>query len=190
MARESDKEKMHEEIKAMDRHEEARQRMSYLGKEGRETGRGRGRGRGKIPIVGGKGRKSSNSSMSEEFDSPERKIEEKADDEAKKKELTLKQRNALLLERKVEALLKEAGFKQFNKDTLADIIQLDKSNPGLMDKYGLTLNKIEQYQRKYSPEEPMEKASVEGPIIQKYLALRHGGNVLVHRSVNRRSKMM
>jgi hypothetical protein len=200
MARESDKEdrRMREEVEAMNRHEEARRRMSYLGKES-VRGRGRGRG-GWRKVVGGsvgrgsvrgKGRVSDGDSVSdEEFDSPEKKIEEKVDDEAKKKGLTLKQRNALFLELKVEALLKEAGFKQFNKDTLADLIRLDKSNPGLMDKYGLTLNNIEQYQRKYSPEERTEKASTEGPIIQKYLALRHGGNVLVHRSVNRRSKMM
>ena len=59
-----------------------------------------------------------------------------------------------------------------------------------MKKYGLTLDKIEQYQRKYSPEEPMMKYSTEGPLIQKSLALRRGGNILVNRSVNRRSKML
>ena len=173
--------------------EEARRRFSSIGAGGK-GGRGRRGGR--------KGRKSDgDSSMSddpvssgdEKYDSdalPVRGIEEKADDEAKKKGLTLKQRNELFLKLKVESILKEAGFKQFNKDTLADLIRLEKSNPGLMKKYGLTLDKIEQYQRKYSPEEPMMKYSTEGPLIQKSLALRRGGNILVNRSVNRRSKML
>jgi hypothetical protein len=204
MARESDKERedrlIRETVEQMNRDEEARRRRSSIGTGGK-GGRGRGRGRGGAGVGGRKGRKSDgDSSMSddpassdEKYDldaEPVRRIEEKADDEAKKKGLTFKQKNELVLKLKVEGLLKRAGFKQFNKDTLADLIRLDESNPELMKKYGLTLDKIEQYQRKYSPEEPMMKYSTEGPIIQKSLALRRGGNILVNRSVNRRSKMM
>ena len=117
-------------------------------------------------------------------------FEEKADEEAKKKGLTLKQRNALLLKMQVEGILRQLGYKQFDKDTLASLIRQYKSDPSLLSKYGLTLDKIEQYQRKYSPEDDVVKSSAEGPEIQKSVALRHGGNVLVHRSVNRRSKIM
>ena len=207
MARESDKERedrlIREAVDKMNKEEEARRRMVDIGPGGPGGKGGKGKGKEEEKKRGGGGRKrrggkksDGDSSMSEEDfgsgDEPEiRIIEEKADDEAKKKGLTLKQRNELFLKLKVESILKEAGFKQFNKDTLADLIRLEKSNPGLMKKYGLTLDKIEQYQRKYSPEEqPMMKYSTEGPVIQKSLALRRGGNILVNRSVNRRSKMM
>ena len=118
------------------------------------------------------------------------KLEEKADEEAKRKGLTLKQRNEILLKMQVEGILKQLGYKQFNKDTLGELIRQYKTDPSLLSKYGLTLDKIEQYQRKYSPEDDLVKSYAEGPEIQKSVALRRGGNVLVHRSVNRRSKLM
>jgi hypothetical protein len=118
------------------------------------------------------------------------KLEEKADEEAKRKGLTLKQRNEILLKMQVEGILKQLGYKQFNKDTLGELIRQYKTDPSLLSKFGLTLDKIEQYQRKYSPEDDLVKSYAEGPEIQKSVALRRGGNVLVNRSINRRSKLM
>jgi hypothetical protein len=79
----------------------------------------------------------------------------------------------------IEKFMRDLGYKQFDKQTLIRVFRQIKADPVLGIKYGLTPNKIEQYQRKYGINDPQQKGTVDGLEIQKYLALKTGGSIFM-----------
>ena len=90
----------------------------------------------------------------------------------------------------IEKLMSDLGYKQFDKFTLARVFRQIKADPSVAIKYGLTPNKIEQYQRKYGVNDPPQKDKVNGLEIQKTIALKTGGFMKIKPMPDKAFKMM
>jgi hypothetical protein len=79
----------------------------------------------------------------------------------------------------IEKLMKDLGYKQFDRNTLTHVFRQIQADRSLATKYGLSLNKVNEYQRKYGVNDTQQKGMTGGLDIQKHFALKKGGSIFL-----------